>query len=657
MNHAHGRDGEPAPDAPVYMGLPAARFLWPRFWVAAGFSLPVLLLSMGGMAGPGRAAAWIEFFCATPVFWWSGAPLLRRWWVSIRERDTNMFTLIGAGTAAAYGFSAAVGLAGAGGRQPLYFEAVAVTTAIVLLGQILEQGAHGRTDAAIRALIALAPPIAHRMRDGGEEDVPLDAVAPGDLLRVRPGEKVPVDGRVEEGSSVVDESMLTGESAPVPKAAGDPVRAGTLNAAGTFAFRAERVGRDTLLARIVQLVKEAQETEAPIARLADRVSARFVPAVLALAALTFVLWLWVGPAPRAAHALANAVAVLVIACPCALGLATPVSLVTGIGRGARAGVLVKDAAALERLAGATVLMIDKTGTLTEGRPEVVAIRPASGRTEEELPALAAAAEAASEQPLGRAVVAAARARGLDVPAAEGFAAEAGAGVSARVGGRAVRVGRAPDGAGADLPGDATLIEVTVDGLAAGVIALADAVKASAPAAIAELHRLGLRIIVLSGDRAPVVRAVAARLGIDEAQAGIDPVRKQEIVREHRGRGERVIFAGDGINDAPALAAAEVGIAMGTGSDIAIHSAGLVLVRGDLRGIAQALRLSRAVLGNIRQNLFFAFAYNTLGLPGAAGALYPFTGWLLNPMLAGAAMALSSLCVVGNALRLRHAPLD
>ena len=698
-------EAAPDPRAPVYMGLPAAQFLLPRFWVALALSLPVLVLAMGEMvpglahALPARLTSWLELMLTTPVFFWSGAPFIRRWWRSLRERDTNMFTLIVTGTGAAYFYSVTAvlfgdrfpaSLRGAHG-VPLYFEAAAVITTIVLIGQILEQRAHARTDAAIRALMDLAPTTAHRVRDGREEDVPLDQVVPGDLLRVRPGEKVPVDGVVAEGGSNVDESMLTGEPEPVAKSAGDPVSGGTLNTTGSFVMRAEHVGRDTLLAHIIRLVEEAQESEAPIQRLADRVAAWFVPAVAGVAAVTFGLWLWLGPEPRVIFALVNAVAVLIIACPCALGLATPVSLVTGIGRGAQAGVLVKNAEALERLAGATTLLIDKTGTLTEGKPRVVTVQPAEPWSDSELLAQAAAAESASEHPLARAIVDAARERGLAIPPATDFVADPGMGVTGRVGGRQISVGRvtgpptplhafdpaanesgegripnAPAHASTDPerrvgdkaphPHSATLVGVSVDGRFAGTIALADPIRPTTPEAIAELHRLGLRVVMVTGDREATARAVARQLGLDAVHAGVTPARKQELVREHRGRGERVVFAGDGINDAPALAAADIGIAMGTGTDVAMHSAGLVLVKGDLRGIVKALHLSRAVLRTIKQNLFLAFFYNGLGIPVAAGILYPVLGWLLNPMLAGVAMSLSSICVVSNALRLRRLAL-
>jgi Cu+-exporting ATPase len=685
MDH-HPSPSPPDPNAPVYMGLPAAQVLLPRFWVALALGLPVLVLAMGGMVAPAlfhrlnpRLSGWLQFALTTPVFFWSGAPFIRRWWVSLRDRDTNMFTLVVTGTGAAYFYSTAA--LAFGGRfppalrgphgVPLYFEATAVITAIVLIGQILEQRAHARTDAAIRALMNLAPKMAHRIRGDREEDVPVEQVVPGDLLRVRPGEKVPVDGRVTEGASNVDEAMLTGEAEPVTKGGGDPVSGGTLNTTGSFVMRAERVGRDTLLAQIIRLVEEAQNSEAPIQRLADKVAAWFVPAVAGIAAATFVLWLWLGPEPRWIFAFVNAVAVLIIACPCALGLATPVSLATGIGRGAQAGILVKNAEALERLAQATTLLIDKTGTLTEGKPRLIAVEPATGvvgsssgdgtvETAGELLAFAAAAESSSEHPLARAIVAAAQARGLRLPAAEDFLAEPGMGVSARVQGRSVQVGRleahSPEHLAlraAKLHPTATLVGVVIDGRAAGMLVLDDPIKATTPDAIAELHRLGLRVVMVTGDRETTAWAVARSLGLDGVHAGVTPARKQELVREHRAAGEIVIFAGDGINDAPALAAADVGVAMGTGADVALHSAGLVLVKGDLGGLVKASHLSRAVLRNIKQNLFLAFVYNGLGIPIAAGALYPVCGWLLNPMLAGVAMSLSSIGVVSNALRLRR----
>ncbi len=651
------------------MGLPHERYLRPKLYVAAALTVPVLFLAMGEMVAPDlvheitpRMSGWLQFLLTTPVFFWAGAPFIRRWWKSIRERDSNMFTLTVTGTGAAYFYSTAAMLFWESfpveyqthHGVPLYFEAAAFITTIVLLGQILEQRAHARTDAAIRALMDLAPKTAHRLRaDGTEEDVPVESIHPGDQLRVRPGENLPVDGVLTAGAAEIDESMLTGEPLPVTKDPGDKVSAGTLNTTGSFVYRAERVGADTLLAQIVGLVQEATESEAPIARLADRVSAWFTPVVLVISAITFLAWGIFAPEQGWLYGLLNAVAVLIIACPCALGLATPVSLVTGIGRGAQAGVLVKDAAALEALAGAGTLLIDKTGTLTTGRPQVTFIQPAESFTETEVLRLAASAETGSEHPLARAIVAAAQVRGLTLALAHDFSAEPGMGVSAVIDERHVKLSRAA--AGYDLPGHptATLVSLTVDGKEAGVIALADTLKSGAAAAITELQRLGLRVIMVSGDRLASARAVAQQLGLDGFHAEVTPARKQELVREHQARGERVVFAGDGLNDAPALAAADVGIAMGTGTDVAMHSAGLVLVKGDLAALVRAVHLSRAVLRNIRQNLFWAFAYNTAGLPLAAGALFPFTGWLLSPMFAGAAMSLSSITVVANALRLRR----
>ena len=669
---ADSSPGLPPANEPVYMGLPHERYLRPRLYVAGALALPVLVLAMGGMIWPhafhrlpAGLSGWLQFALTTPIFFWAGAPLNGRWWKSIRERDTNMFTLTVTGTGAAYGFSFAALLlapwfpAAYLGEHgvPLYFEAVAFITCIVLLGQILEQRAHARTDAAIRALMSLAPTQAHRLRpDGTEEDVAIGAVQPGDRLRVRPGESLPVDGELLEGSSEINEAMLTGEPLPVAKQPGSKVSAGTLNTTGSFVFRAERVGADTLLAQIIRLVEQAVESEAPIARLADRVSAWFVPVVLGLAGVTFLAWGLFAPDRGWLYGLINAISVLVIACPCALGLATPVSLVTGIGRGAAAGVLVKESAALERLAGANTLLIDKTGTLTEGRPRVVAVEPAAGFTADSLLGLAAAAESASEHPLARAIVDEARARSLAYPAAAEFAAEPGAGVHATVGGRAVRVERAPSDLVLASHAEATLVAVSVDGQRAGLLALADPLKGTSARAVTELQRLGLQVRMVTGDRELTARALASQLGLDGYAAGGTPAGKQDLVRAHQARGERVVFAGDGLNDAPALAAADVGIAMGTGTDVAIHSAGLVLVKGDLAALVRAVHLSRAVLRNIKQNLFWAFAFNTAGLPLAAGALYPFTGWLLNPMFASVAMSLSSVTVITNALRLRHARL-
>lgn len=676
-HHAHvhapaAADTLPPPNQPVHMGLPHERYLRPKFYVAAALSLPVLVLAMWPMASHDiydwltmQQSAWLQFALTTPVFFWSGWPFIRRWAKAIRERDPNMFLLTVTGTGAAYFFSAAVVLLWehlpaqffSGHGATLYFEATAFTTTIVLLGQILEQRATARTDAAIRALMNLAPKIAHRVdADGTEHDVSVEQLQPGDVLRVRPGENLPVDGVLTAGAAEINESMLTGEPLPVAKAAGDKLSAGTLNTTGSLVYRAERVGADTLLAQIVRLVEQAIESEPPIARLADKVITWFFPTVLTIAATSFVAWTLLAPERGWLYGLINAVSVLIIACPCALGLATPMSLVTGIGRGAQAGVLVKDAAALEALAGANTLLIDKTGTLTEGRPEVVAVQPAAGFAENELLALAASAESPSEHPLARAIVTAAQTRRLAIASATDFRAEIGAGVSARVDGQRVQITRAPAGTTLAAHPTATLVAVSIEGRLAGTIALADRVKSTTPAAVAELQRRGFKVYMVTGDRAATAEAIARDLRLDGFHAEVTPARKQELVREHQARGERVIFAGDGLNDAPALAAADVGIAMGTGTDVAMHSAGLVLVKGDLQALVRAVHLSRATLRNIKQNLFWAFIYNGLGLPLAAGALYPLFGWLLSPMFAGAAMSLSSITVVTNALRLRHTKL-
>ena len=649
------------------MGLPHERYLRPRFYVAIALTLPVLVLSMGPMVWSDfygfiqvRTSAWWQAVLTTPVFFWCGAPFIHRWWKSIVTRDTNMFTLTVTGTGAAYFFSLGATVfwehlparyfSHHGG--PIYFEGAAFITTVVLLGQIIEQRAHARTDEAIRDLMKLTPRIAHRIDENGREtDVPVEEIQPGDTLRVRPGENLPVDGVLLQGAAEIDESMLTGEPLPVTKREGDRVSAGTLNTTGSFNYRAERIGADTLLAQIVRLVEEATESEAPISRLADRVSAWFVPGVLALAIVTFFTWGFAGGDRGWLFGLLNAVAVLIIACPCALGLATPVSLVTGIGRGAQAGVLVKDATALETLSRTDTLLIDKTGTLTEGRPQVIGLHPVDGVTEEELLKNAAAVEADSEHPLARAIVQTAKERSLAVPPARAFQAEAGHGVTARVREHVIFVGRAP----ADRvtrQAFATLVLVKADEHELGTIELADQIKSTTPAAVRDLQKLGLRVIMVSGDREGAARAIAEKLQLDGFHAGVTPEGKQKLVRAHRAKGERVVFAGDGLNDAPALAAADVGIAMGTGTDVAMNSAGLVLVKGDLHALTRAVHLSRATMSNIRQNLFWAFAYNFAGLPLAAGLLYPFTGWLLNPMFAGAAMSLSSLSVVTNALRLR-----
>jgi len=654
-----------------------------RFRVAVVLALPVLVLAMADHL-PGRplatlvsarASTWLQLVLSTPVVAWAGWPFFRRAWTSIVTRHLNMFTLIGLGTGAAFLYSLAATLFPAAipasfrdhhGGVPVYFEAAAVITALVLLGQVLELRARGRTAGAIRGLLALAPATARRVRgDGGEEDVPLAHVTVGDSLRVRPGEKVPVDGVVLVGASSLDESMLTGEPIPVEKGVGDRVTGGTVNGAGTFVMRAERVGGDTLLARIVQAVGEAQRSRAPIQRLADRVAAWFVPAVVAVAAATFVAWAALGPEPRLANALVNAVAVLIIACPCALGLATPMSVMVGLGRGARAGVLVRDAEALERLEKVDTLVVDKTGTLTEGRPVVTAVAPAPGWREDDVVRLAAALERGSEHPLAAAVLAAARDRSLAVPDVAAFRAHPGLGLTGEVDGRRLVLGSEAflrregvavairDELGA---GGGSAVALAVDGALAGRLTVADTLKATTPGAIAALHAAGVRIVVATGDARSTAEAVARALGIDAVAAELLPDGKRELVRRLQGEGHVVAMAGDGVNDAPALAQADVGIAMGTGTDVAIESAGVTLVKGDLAGIARARALSRATMRNIRQNLGWAFVYNLLGVPVAAGALYPVFGVLLSPMLASAAMSFSSVSVIANALRLQRARL-
>jgi Cu+-exporting ATPase len=664
---------------------PELRDMERRFRVSLALTLPVFLLAMGDMlpGAPvghalGRGARWLQLGLATPVVLWGGLPFFRRGLASLRTR-LNMFSLIALGTGAAWAYSVLATLApglfpdsfrGHGGEVEIYFEAAAVIVTLVLLGQVLELRARSRTGAAIRALLGLAPRSARRLREGGaEEEVPIDAVQAGDRLRVRPGEKVPVDGVVLEGRSSVDESMVSGEPLPVEKGPGEPVIGATLNGSGSFVMRAERVGRETLLARIVQLVSEAQRSRAPIQRLADQVAGWFVPAVIGAAAATFVVWASVGPEPRLAHALVSSVAVLIIACPCALGLATPMSIMVASGRGAAAGVLFRSAEAIERMRSVDTLVIDKTGTLTEGKPALAAVVPEPGFGEDELLRLAAGIERGSEHPLAAALVAGAAQRGLALAEAEGFEARPGKGVLGRVEGRSVALGNralfaelgidaAPFAERADAlrREGRTAAFVAVDGRAAGLVAVADPLKASAPEAIAALREEGLRIVMLTGDSRVTAEAVARRLGLDEVEAEVLPAQKAEVVRRLQAEGRVVAMAGDGINDAPALAAADVGIAMGTGSDVALENAGVTLVKGDLRGIVRARRLSRATLRNIRQNLFFAFAYNALGVPVAAGLLYPFFGVLLSPMIAAAAMSLSSVSVIANALRLRRVGL-
>jgi len=657
-----------------------------RFWISTALTAP-LLWALLGEAIPAldpmrilghTAAAWAELLLATPVVLWGGWPFFVRGWQSLVSRHLNMFTLIALGTGAAWGFSVlATLLPGAlpqafrlaGGAPPLYFEAAAVITTLVLLGQVLELRARSQTSGAIRSLLKLAPRIAHRVRDGAEADVDIEAVQLGDRLRVRPGEKIPVDGCVLEGSSHVDEAMLTGEPDPVRKAAGDDVSAGTVNGTGSLLMQAERVGAGTLLSQIVHLVAEAQRSRAPIQRLADRVSAWFVPAVIATAVIAAATWALVGPPPALAYALLIAVSVLIIACPCALGLATPMSIMVGVGRGATEGVLIRDAAALEALEKVDTLVVDKTGTLTEGRPTLQDVIEAEGISETEVLRRAAAVEAPSEHPLARAIVDMAKEEGLALPPVSEFGSDPGLGAWGKVDGHAVMVGNLQLLHAHQLdPGDfyhradaarergATAVYVALDRRVVGLIVIADAIKKTTPEAIAALKAAGIRVIILTGDDAKTARTVAASLGLDEVIADVRPADKAVIVKRLQAEGRCVAMAGDGINDAPALALANVGIAMGPGTDVAMEAAGITLVKGDLRGIVKALRLSRRTMRNIRQNLFFAFAYNALGVPVAAGLLYPLFGILLSPVIASAAMSASSVCVIGNALRLRRAAL-
>jgi Cu+-exporting ATPase len=652
---------------------------------AVVFTVPLLVIAMGGMLGwlptalSGPASGWLQLALATPVVFWCGAPLLQRGWHSLPGRRFNMFTLIALGVAVAYGFSVLAVLFPAaiphafrhGDSAGLYFESAAAIVTLVLLGQVLELRARQKTGAALRALLDLAPRKAARIdADGREVEVDLAQVRPGDLLRVRPGEKVPVDGVVTEGSGAVDESMLTGESMPVDKAPGSTLIGGTVNGTGAFALRAERVGDDTLLAQIVRTVSEAQRSRAPVQALADRISAWFVPAVVGIALLAALVWALVGPEPRLAYALVVAVSTLIIACPCALGLATPMSMTVAMGRGAQSGLLFRSAAALESLEQVDTIVFDKTGTLTRGRPEVASVIPVEGVPEAELLRIAASLEQASEHPLGQAIVREALARGLRLGRSYGFQAFPGAGAAGVVQLRKVLVGNEAllRFEGVD-PGSLaresvhlhehgqTAVFVALDGVPIGLIALADPLKDEAWEMVQSLQREGLRVILVSGDHATTARAMAANAGITEAHGGIDPAGKAEFVAGLRAAGRKVAMVGDGINDAPALAAADVGIAMGAGTDVAQQTAQVVLVSGDLRGLARALRLSERAMGNVRQNLLFAFGYNALGVPIAAGVLYPLLGWLLSPAIAAAAMSLSSVSVIANALRLRRMTLD
>ena len=652
-----------------------------RFWVGLALTLPVFALEMGGhltglmMRLSGQTSAWIQFALATPVVLWCGWPFFERGAKSLVTRHLNMFTLIAMGVGVAWVYSVVATLAPqifppafrrADGSVPIYFEAAAVITVLVLLGQVLELRAREQTSGAIKALLDLAPKTARRVRsDGADEEVTLDQILVGDRLRVRPGEKVPVDGEILEGRVAIDESMVTGESMPVTRGVGERVIGGALNKTGSFVMRADKVGADTLLAQIVQMVAQAQRSRAPIQRMADRVSGWFVPAVIAVAALAFVGWALFGPEPRFAFGLVAAVSVLIIACPCALGLATPLSIMVGVGRGAQAGVLIKNAEALERFEKIDTLVIDKTGTLTEGRPAVTSIRPAAGFEEQELLRLAASLERGSEHPLADAIVRAATARNLPLSQPADFDSPVGKGVLGTVDGRKLILGSgkflaeqqvdttALDGDAEALRGDgATAIFAAIDGKVAGVFAISDPIKATTAEAIRALKAEGIRLVMMTGDNRTTALAVARKLGIDEVQAEVLPQDKAAVVQNLMAEGRRVAMAGDGVNDAPALAAAEVGIAMGAGADVAIESAGVTLLKGDLQGLVKARRLSRAVMRNIRQNLFFAFAYNIAGVPIAAGLLYPVFGWLLSPAIAAGAMALSSVSVVSNALRLR-----
>ena len=657
-----------------------------RFWIGASLTLPVFVIAMAHLVPSWRHGEWVDgqlsrwgqFILSTPVVWWAGWPFFARGWRSLVNRSLNMFTLIALGVSAAYAFSAVAILfpqmfpsaPDHAGDAAVYFEAAAVITVLVLLGQVLELRARQRTSGAIKALLGLAPKTARRVTPQGDEDVPLDAIRPGDLLRVRPGEKIPVDGAVVEGGTSVDESMLTGEPLPVEKIMGANVSGGTVNTTGGIVMKAERVGSETMLAQIVSLVAQAQRSRAPIQALADKVAGWFVPAVLAVATMTFLGWMFSGPEPRLAFALTNAVAVLIIACPCALGLATPMSVMVGIGRGAQLGVLIRNAEAIEKLAQLDVLVVDKTGTLTEGRPKLTQVLPANGFSEMGVLRIAASLEQGSEHPLAHAVVASAQERQLTLESARDFQSTTAGGVSGTVAGFRVLVGKpaflrenaVPDIApleslAASPQGEgATAIFVAIDGRAAGVLTVADPLKSTTPQALAELRALGVNVIMLTGDNARTAEAIAQKLGITDFQAGVTPQHKHEKVNSLKAAGHIVGMAGDGINDAPALAAADVGIAMGTGTDIAMESAGVTLVKGDLRGIVRAIRLGRAMMRNIRQNLFFAFAYNALGIPIAAGALYPLFKILLTPLIAGAAMSFSSVSVIGNALRLRKTEL-
>ena len=675
------------PEQPSLDDVPSAELVdfTRRFWVSAALAAPLLILTMGtDMFGLHLVApefsSWLQLALAAPIVLWAGAPFFQRGWTSLRTRHLNMFTLISIGVGAAFLYSLVATLAPGlvpqtpgmrGGMTPVYYEAAGVVVALVLLGQVLELRARASTGKAIRALLNLAPKTARRIAaDGGETEIPLSDVLAGDRLRIRPGEAVPVDGVVTEGQSSVDESMLTGESLPVVKTSASALTGGTVNGTGSLVMEARAVGADTVLARIVRMVADAQRSRAPIQAVADRISGWFVPLVLVIAIATFVVWSLIGPDPRLGHALLNAIAVLIIACPCALGLATPMSVMVGTGRGARAGVLVKNAEALQAFEKVDTLLIDKTGTLTEGKPKLVGIETIGAISQDDLLALAAAVEGRSEHPLARAVVTAAAARGLMIGEPQTFEAQVGLGASASVGGRSVVIGNAeqmqrigvdatPLGAAAEARrrDGAGVMLIAIDGALAGLIAVADPVRANARTSIVALRKQGLRVIMLTGDNKTTADVVARAVGgLDGVHAELKPEDKARIVGELKASGAKVAMAGDGINDAPALAAADVGLAMGTGADVAIESAGITLTKGDLAAVVRARTLARATMANIRQNLLFSFLFNGVGLPIAAGVLYPFTGLLMSPMFAGAAMALSSFAVVSNALRLNRVNL-
>ncbi len=663
-----------------------ARILGRKFWIGLILTIPVLFLALGEMIpalslkafAPSNLSRWLQFIFATPVVLWAGNIFFVKAWKSVLNKSLNMFTLIAMGVGAAYGFSAiAIILPNIfpeslkqRGEIGLYFEAAAVITVLVLLGQLLEAKARNRTGRAIKALLGLAAKVAHRVQDGKEEDVAIDQIQKGDLLRVRPGEKVPLDGIITEGKSTIDESMISGEPIPVAKMEGDRVIGATVNQTGTFVMRTEKIGSETLLSQIVKMVADAQRSRAPIQKLADRVSGYFVPAVLGCAVVAFIIWSIFGPAPALAYALVSAISVLIIACPCALGLATPMSIMVGVGIGAQSGILIKNAEAIEKCEKVTHILTDKTGTLTAGKPQVTATITANGWDEKSLLSVAASIEQSSEHPLARCVVDYAKEKSYVLSSVDGFQSVTGGGVKGKVNGKAVLLGKQKfiEDDGISLPEELknksdelqgkaeTIIWVAVNQQTVGILGISDPIKKTTPDAIRALHKMGLKVIMLTGDNEKTAQAIAKELGIIDVYAGLEPKDKQEIVKKLRGEGAKVMMAGDGINDAPALAQADVGVAMGAGTDVAIESAGITLVKGDLNGIVKVLRLSRGVMRNIRQNLFFAFIYNALGVPIAAGILYPFWGLLLNPIIAGAAMSFSSVSVIGNSLRLRKVKL-